>query len=103
MDLEFLNSVVANSGAILGSLIGLVGGIIGTWCSIRNSTTPAERAFVIRCSIGVWVLVMAFVIGLLLIPTPYNHLLWMPYVIILVVSILWMNRAQARLRDANKC
>jgi hypothetical protein len=100
MDFEFLNNIVAYSGAILGSLIGLGGGVIGTWCSIRNTKTPAERAFMMRCSIAVWVFVTAFVAGLMLIPAPYNHLLWLPYVPLLIGSILWMNRVQARLRGA---
>ncbi len=101
MDLEFLNPFVAYGGAILGSCIGLLGGLFGTWCSIRNTQSPAERAFMIRCSIAVWLLVTAFVASLLLIPVPYNHLLWLPYVILLILAIRRLNGVQARLRAEN--
>ena len=34
-------------GGILGAVIGIGGGIIGTWCSIRNTRGPRERTFII--------------------------------------------------------
>jgi Ca2+/Na+ antiporter len=93
--------LAAYGGAILGSAVGIFGGVLGTWCSIHNTRTAAERAFMIRCSIAVWVLVTAFLAGLMLVPQPYNYLLWIPYPIILTAGILWMNRMQARLRGTN--
>ena len=37
--------LAAYGGAILGSAVGIFGGVLGTWCSIRNTRTAAERAF----------------------------------------------------------
>src|SRR4030095_8219268 len=99
MDLGFPEQIGIYGGAIMGSCIGVLGGAVGTWCSIRNTRTPAERAFMIRCSIAAWLLVTAFVAGLFLIPVPYNHLLWFPYVILLILAICWMNGVQAQLRE----
>jgi len=96
--MNFTSFLIAYGGAILGSVIGLLGGVLGTWCSIRNTRTPAERGFMIWCSIGVWVFVTAFLAGLFLIPQPYNHLLWLPYVILLILGSRWMNGVQSRMR-----
>jgi hypothetical protein len=85
-------------GAILGSLFGLLGGAIGTWCSIRNTGGPRERTFIVRAAIGGWIFVLAFVAGLFLLPQPYNFLLWVPYLVLLVLGIVWLNRRQARIR-----
>ena len=86
-------------GAILGSAIGILGGILGTWASIRHTNTPAERAFMIRCAIGTWLFVGAFLLGIFLIPSPYNYLLWIPYPILLILGIRWMNAQQAQFRQ----
>ena len=85
-------------GAILGSAIGVTGGIFGTWASIRHTRTPAERALMIRCAIVTWLFVGAFLLGLFLIPSAYNYLLWIPYPILLILGIRWMNARQAELR-----
>ena len=85
-------------GAILGSVIGITGGIFGTWASIRHTQSPAERVLMIRCAIGTWLFVGAFLLGLFLIPSPYNYLLWIPYPILLILGIRWMNARQAELR-----
>jgi hypothetical protein len=96
MDLDFL---LAWGGGILGSAIGILGGILGTWASVRNTQTPAERAFMVRCAIGTWLFVGAFILGLFLIPSPYNYLLWIPYPILLILGIRWMNTQQAKRRQ----
>lgn len=85
-------------GAILGSMIGVLGGIFGTWASIRHTQTPAERALMIRGAIATWLLVAMFLLGLFLIPPPYNYLLWIPYPIALILGIRWMNSRQMELR-----
>jgi hypothetical protein len=45
-----------------------------------------------------WALVIAFVVGMLLIPGWYKQLLWIPYVILLVLGVRWGNRVQSRIR-----
>jgi zinc transporter ZupT len=73
MDLTTL--FAAYGGAILGSALGIFGGVFGTWASIRNTRTPAERRFMIRCSLVVWAGVMLFLVALLVVPQSYNYLL----------------------------
>lgn len=86
-------------GAIAGSTIGILGGIFGTWRSIAATREPRERALMIRAAMGTWIGVAAFLAGTLLIAPPYNHLLWVPYAILLPLSIHWLNRRQAQIRE----
>jgi hypothetical protein len=55
---------VALIGALGGSLIGLLGGVIGTYFGIRNTRTAAERQFMIRCSVAMW----AWLVVLMIVP-----------------------------------
>lgn len=86
-------------GGILGAAVGVLGGVIGTYFSIRNTNGRRERAFAIKASIVGWVLVLAFAAGMLLIPGWYKHLLWIPYVVLLVFGIRWWNKTQFRIRQ----
>jgi len=85
-------------GGIVGGGLGVLGGAIGTYFSIKNTSGPRERAFMIQVAIVAWVLITAFVIGLLALPQPFNFLLWAPYVIALPLAILWCNRRQRTIR-----
>ena len=85
-------------GGIIGGVLGVLGGAIGTYFSIKNTIGPRERAFMVRIAIVTWVLVAAFVLGLLGLPRPFNFLLWVPYGIALPLAILWCNRHQSRIR-----
>jgi hypothetical protein len=85
-------------GGIIGGVLGVLGGAIGTYFSIKNTSGPRERAFMIQISIVTWVLVTAFVCGLVALPRPFNFLLWVPYGIALPLAILWCNSRQRRIR-----
>ena len=86
-------------GGIIGGAIGLAGGAIGTYFSIKNTDGPSERSFMVRVAVIAWVVIVAFLAGLLLLPKPYNWLLWLPYAIALPLSIRWCNRRQLQIRD----
>jgi len=85
-------------GGIIGGVIGVAGGVIGTYFSIKNTSGPSERAFMIRVSAIAWVTITLFLIGLMLLPKPYNWLLWIPYAIALPLSIRWCNRRLLQIR-----
>ncbi|MDD4621969.1 MAG: hypothetical protein PHG71_01895 [Kiritimatiellae bacterium] len=82
-----------------GCLIGLGGGVIGTWASIRNTSSPRERAFVIRASWIMWAAGGVFLSLMLSLPTPWRFLLWIPYGILLPLGIFFWNRTQRRIRE----
>jgi Ca2+/Na+ antiporter len=52
-------------GVILGPILALFGGILGTWAGIRNTQPPRERRFMIRMSILLWLL-LAGLMGVLI-------------------------------------
>ena len=89
-------------GGVVGSVIGITGGAVGTYFSIKNTNGPHERAFMVRCSVIGWIALLTFLALLLLLPTPYNFLVWIPYGILLPWSIITLNRKQAAIREAEK-
>ena len=86
-------------GGIAGTLIGLAGGVIGTCCSIRHTSSPRERRFVQLAAAAMWSAGLAFVAALLLLPGPWRWLAWIPWSVGLPLAIVGWNRAQQRIRD----
>ena len=102
MDPETIGRLGGWIGVIVGGIGGIVGGVIGTYFmvkNIKNTKSPRERGFVIKASIIGWILVIAFVAAMLLIPTWYKHLLWIPYAILLILGIRFFNKTQFRIRN----
>lgn len=89
-------------GGIVGSVIGILGGLFGTWCSIRNTNSPREREFVVKASVMCWVFVGGFLAAMFLIPSPFRFLLWIPYPFLLVAGIVYWNRGQQRIREEDE-
>ncbi len=85
-------------GGIIGGIIGLAGGLLGTYFSIKNTNSPRERTFVIKASVVCWILVLAFVFGMCLIPGLYKLFLIPVYFVCLVAGILLWNKKQAQIR-----
>ncbi len=47
---------------------GLIGGIIGTYFIIKNTSGPAERTFIIKAAMVFWLFVILFISLLLIMP-----------------------------------
>lgn len=89
-------------GGGLGIVIGVAGAAFGTYCSIRRTNGPRERAYVKRACLQCFVFVSLFLTGLFLLPKPYALLLWIPYAFALTCFIRRWNEAQARIREAEE-
>jgi hypothetical protein len=85
-------------GALVGSSVGVLGGVIGTYFSIKNTHGPRERAFTIKAAVVSWAAIVAFLAALWLIPSPYRHFLWLPYALLLPWGIRVWNRRQEQIR-----
>lgn len=86
-------------GAIAGGIIGVTGGIIGTYYSIKNTGSPRERAFMIRISILFWIVMIVFSGLLLFLPSPYRYFIWLPYSVVLFLFIRLGNKKQQKIRE----
>lgn len=89
-------------GGLIGSVLGIVGGAIGTYVSIKKTTGPQERAFMIHFAIIVWIAIIIFLALLLTLPKPYNLLMWIPYGILLPLGIRYCNKKQSEIRQQNQ-
>ena len=85
-------------GGIIGGTLGLAGGAIGTYASIKNTAGPRERQFMVRTAIVVWVAVTLFLVLLSVLPNPYRWLIWIPYGVALPLAIISLNRKQRAIR-----
>lgn len=85
-------------GGILGCIIGIAGGAVGTYFSIKNTNGPKERAFIVKASVVFWTFGIIFVTLLLRLPSPYKWFLWLPYGIFLPISIRFMNKRLCQIK-----
>lgn len=100
-----IQELFSNWGGVVGTLLGLLGGAFGTWCSIRNTSGPKERALMVKAAVWMWVLLIAL-LGLffgLQNFLPGIHKLWSIAGIVLSVPALifginYLNRRQAQIR-----
>ena len=83
-------------GAVVGSIVGVGGGLLGTWMSIRNLPRGEQRSFMVRMAVVGWMGAVGFCVVLLLIPTPWNVCLWLVYVPGLFIFIRHVNRGSVR-------
>jgi hypothetical protein len=92
------NDTIAWIGAIGGSVIGVLGGLFGSYVSIKNTNGPRERAFMIKAAIGAFFAVATFLVALWFASDFLRPFLWLPYVVALPLAIRWLNRKQQEIR-----
>jgi uncharacterized membrane protein YfcA len=85
--------------AIVGSVIGISGGLVGCYFSIKNTNGPRERSFMIKSSIVCFAGVAIFLIALFALPHPYRWFLWIPYFGLLFMGMYYGNKIQQRIRE----
>lgn len=89
---------ITSIGGYAGAVVGILGGVAGTYFSIKNTTGSEERFFMIKASIACWIAVSLFLALLFTLPTSYRAYLWLPYSIMLSLGINAANRTQARIK-----
>ena len=89
---------IGTIGGIVGGALGLMGGIFGTYCSIKNTNGPKEKTFMIKASIITWIGIILFLALMFLLPNPYRFYLWIPYGIVLPIAIIKGNKIQQKIK-----
>src|SRR5258705_4716551 len=89
-------------GGIVGGIIGLAGGAVGTYASIKNTSGPRERRFMVRAAIAAWVGITLFLVLLFVLPNPYRWLIWILYGVALPLAFVTLNRKQQAIRSAEE-
>ena len=87
---------------LVGGAVGVLGGIVGTYFSIHNTKSPAERRFIGRAAAWTWFGLSIFLAVLFLLPEPWRWLVWIPYTFILPFAIRHMNRRQNAIRESDR-
>lgn len=93
-------------GGVIGGVLGIAGGALGTWMTVKNTKTPRERAFAIRAAVLTWLFVGGFgggfLVALFLAPPTAKIYLWGAFAIAyppaLLFLILYINRGLAAAR-----
>jgi hypothetical protein len=85
-------------GGIIGSILGLAGGIFGSYCSIKNTKGPLERRFMIKASIVTGIALFIFLGLVFALPSYYRFLVWIPYGIFLPLGIGFINKRQREIQ-----
>ncbi len=82
---------------LVGTVLGLAGGLVGAYCSYKAASGPRERRFVVWASIAVLIYVASFLAALRLLPQA-KVWLWTGYPLLLALGIRYLNRKQSAIR-----
>lgn len=82
----------------LGMLL-LVGGTVGTVCTVRRARGARERRTLLWACAVAWLAAIAFITGVLIIPRPFGVLLWVPYAIGVPAGVSLFRRAWRHARE----
>ena len=84
-------------------LLGAVLSVLGWYAlvfrtAVKKAKGPREEAFVLRYTVLVGVVCIAFFFGVSLIPGWWKHLLWAPFLIVAFFSDRWYRRVASSIR-----
>lgn len=89
-------------GAVLGPILGLLGGLFGTWVSIRQTKSPREKRFVTKMAIITWVALFMLVglpLILMLVGVIPKWAYWSLFAVLFVLLVPAIIRGNRRLRQ----
>ncbi len=93
-------------GGIGGAAFGVIGGAVGTYFSIRNTRTAAEKRFMVRMALVIWLALVALlgVVGLNVAGILPRWAYWVAmgvFFAALSPMIVYTNKRQAALRRSH--
>ena len=91
------NMDTSNLAGTICIVLGVLGGVVGTYFSIRNTNSPRERRFMIRAAVLVWLALGLTALVVYYLPT-WRAWVWVPISIMVVVGVPLLNRRQEMIR-----
>ncbi len=100
-----------STSIFIGPVLGLLGGIYGTWLSIKHTDSSTERRFMVRFAWAIWLMIIVFLAVLMAAPVLLQDRLStagfllaeaaiiLAYIVVLVPMILWGNKRQKTIRQ----
>jgi hypothetical protein len=58
---------------VMGSLVGLLAGVAGTYADLARCMTDEQRSAMKKVAACVWLAIVGMVASLLIVPRPYNY------------------------------
>ena len=86
-------------GGIAGGILGLLGGLVGTCLSIGRANGAGERVWIIQVAVAFWVAITLSLVGLWSMPRPYQCLLWLPWLLLVIRGDPTLNQKHAEIRQ----
>ncbi|MEZ6190354.1 MAG: sigma-70 family RNA polymerase sigma factor [Phycisphaerales bacterium] len=77
---------------IIGPAIGLIGGLAGSWMSIKQTDSKPERRFMIRFTLLIWLVITLF-IGVYAVSASLLRTRLSPQAFIMAQSVMWLGYA----------
>ncbi|MEM9399416.1 MAG: hypothetical protein AAF984_04345 [Verrucomicrobiota bacterium] len=79
-------------GGILGSIVGIIGGGLGMYCSLKRAKDATQKKAIWIFSALIVALVGVFIAAPYLMPSPYKYFLILPYLGVLFLLIFGFNK-----------
>lgn len=77
-------------------------GVLGTYLSIRTAKTRRQKRFMIVWAIIIWSVLAVFVALYVWLEQPWRDYLWVPYLLLLPVMIVGIQRGRLRIQVDEK-
>ena len=84
---------------LVGSALGVGGGVIACCYSIKNTNGPRERLFMIKASIVCFAGVTIFLLAQGTLPDAYRWILFIPYFILLYLGTAYGKKVHKLIRE----
>jgi len=88
-------------GGIIGGFLGLVGGLAGTYFSVKKAESARERSFVVRWAVILWIAIIAYTLTVLFIPNSRNWA-WIPFSMFCPFVVIFLNKKHAAIRSIDQ-
>ena len=88
-----------NMGGIIGGVVAVIGGMLGTYASIKNTSGPREKSFMINCAVIAWIGIVMMLALVFITPRPYGCFWMIPFFVCLPFAIVICNRKRAQIKE----